>query len=78
MDLWRRATKSTDVRASRAKFFFFFRLLDGSEFFVWGVVVAAEAPAAVWKAVVPGDEYTSYAKVQDGSGDVHNEASASR
>ena len=76
MDLWRRATKSTDVRASRAKrlFFPFTRWIR----IVWGVVVAAEAPAAMWKAVVPGDEYTSSAKVQDGSGDVHNEASAGR
>lgn len=78
MDLWRRATKSTDVRASRAKRLFFFRSLDRSEFFVWGVVVAAEAPTAMWKAVVPGDECASCAIVQDGSGVVHNEASAGR
>lgn len=58
--------------------FFFFRSLDGSEFFVWGVVVAAEAPTAMWKAIVPGDECASCAIVQDGSGVVHNEASAGR
>ena len=61
-----------------SKTIIFFRLLDGSEFFVWGVVVAAEAPAAMWKAVVPGDECASYAKVQHGSGVVLNEASAGR
>ena len=78
MDLWRRATKSTDVRASRAKRLFFFSFTRWISIFVWGVVVAAEAPTAMWKAVVPGDECASCAIVQDGSGVVHNEASAGR